>query len=106
MIYPHFHCVSAENAKKSGSRIMSKPDYDHRCEHCKSLIIFHPSKREENGEYIPLDLNYKRHFCSSIDKILHECRAVERVKKIVDEMNSTDLSSFELELRIVDEVKK
>ena len=31
---------------------------------------------------------------------------VERVKKIVEYTNNTELSSFELELRIVDGVKK
>ena len=85
---------------------MTKLNFNQRCKYCNSLIIYDPIKREENGEYIPLDLNHKRHFCSSPDKILHECQIVEHVKKIIEDINKTELSSFELELRIVDGVNK
>lgn len=79
---------------------------NHRCQYCNSLIIFDQYNKKANGEYTPLDLNHKRHFCSSVDKIIHECRTVDYAKKIVDDMNNTDLSSFGLELRIVDIAKK
>lgn len=82
------------------------PNFDHRCKICNSFIIYDSSIREQNGESIPLDLNYKRHFCSGADKIAHECRTVERAKKMIEDTNNTELSSFELELRIVDDVKK
>jgi hypothetical protein len=80
-------------------------NFNQRCEICNSYITYDISVRDENGEYILLDLNGKRHFCLSADKIVHECRAVDRVKKIIDDTNSTDLSSFVLELRIVDWVE-
>ena len=64
------------------------------------------SVRAPNEECVPLDLNHKRHFCSGADKIVHECLTVERVKKIIEYMNNTELSSFELELGIVDGAEK
>ena len=73
---------------------------NHRCKNCNSLIIYNESIRNEDGKCTALDLNHKHHFCSSIDRILHECRAVEQIKKIIDDTNKTDLSSFELELKI------
>ena len=85
---------------------MSAPNYNQRCKGCNSFIIYDYSVRKQNGECIPLDLNHKRHFCSGIDKIAHECLTVERVKKIIEYTNNTELSSFELELGIVDGAKK
>ena len=79
---------------------------DQRCSSCNSFIIYDCSTRELNGECIPLDLNHKRHFCSPADKIAHECHTVERVKKIIESANNTELSSFKLELGIVGGVKK
>ena len=61
---------------------MSIPNFNQRCKICNSFVIFDTTKREQNGECIPLDLNHKRHFCSNADKIVHECQIVERVKKI------------------------
>jgi hypothetical protein len=85
---------------------MTRLEFDQRCKNCNSLIIFDATKREENREYTALDLNRKRHFCSDIDKIAHECKIVDYVKKIIDDFNKTELTSFELELRIVDGVKE
>ena len=84
---------------------MSRPNYNHRCMVCNSLITYDNSKRCLNGEQIPLDLNGKRHFCSSADKITHECNIVDQLKNKVDDVNNTELSSFGLELRIVDGVE-
>jgi hypothetical protein len=85
---------------------MSAPNFDQRCKFCNSFIIYDPSVREQNGEFVPLDLNHKRHFCCDADKIVHECMTVERIKKIIEYMNNTELSSFELELGIVNGVEK
>jgi len=85
---------------------MSTPNFDQRCKICNSFIIYDSSKRELNGKYIPLDLNHKRHLCSSAGKVAYECSIVERVKKLIEYTNNTELSSFELELRIVDGAKK
>jgi hypothetical protein len=85
---------------------MSTPNFDQRCKVCNSFIIYDPSVREQNRECVPLDLTHKRHFCSSADKIVHECRTVERVKKIIEYTNNTELSSFELELVFVNGVEK
>jgi hypothetical protein len=84
---------------------MSTSNFNQRCEVCNSLIIYDLARREEDGKCIPLDLNGKLHFCSSADKILHECRTVERIKKIIDVSNSVDLSNFQLELGICDQGK-
>jgi hypothetical protein len=77
-----------------------------RCKNCSSLIKYDLSKREENGKYTPLDLDHKRHFCSSVDKIVHECQVVDRLKNLIKDANSTELSSFELELSIRDRVRE
>jgi hypothetical protein len=77
-----------------------------RSENCNAILIFDSTIQDQNGKYIPLDLNHKRHFCCSSDKILHECSTVERLQKLVEDANHTELSSFELELRIVDGVNK
>jgi hypothetical protein len=84
---------------------MSIPNYNHRCKVCNSFITYNSYKRDLNGKCIPLDLNGKRHFCCSADKIIHECNIVEQQKRKLDDINSTELSSFVLELRIVDEVQ-
>jgi hypothetical protein len=81
---------------------MAKLGFNRRCKSCNSLIIYDPTKREENGEYTKLDLNCKRHFCSDIDKIEHECKIIDHVKRIIDNINKMELTSFELELKIVD----
>lgn len=88
------------------NRIMSTPNFDQRCIVCNSFIIYDYSVREQNGECVLLDLNHKRHLCSSAGKVAHECYIVERVKKLIEYTNNTELSSFELELRIVDGAKK
>lgn len=85
---------------------LTTPNFDQRCKICNSFIISDSFVREQNGDCIPLDLNQKRHFCSSADKIVHECHTVECVKKMIEYANNTELSSFILELRIGDGVKK
>jgi hypothetical protein len=64
-------------------------------------MMFDLSVREHNGEFVLLDLNHKRHFCSGAEMITHECLIVERVKKIIEYTNNTELSSLQLELGIV-----
>jgi hypothetical protein len=73
-----------------------------RCGHCNAYIILDSAIQDQYGKYVPLDLNHKRHFCCGIDKILHESSLVEHLQKIVDHANDTELSSFELALKIVD----
>lgn len=85
---------------------VSMPNFNHRCKVCNSFVTYNSAKRDQNGNFILLDLNGKRHFCRSADMIVHECRTVEFVKTIIDDTNSTELSSFGLELRIVDVVTK
>jgi hypothetical protein len=76
------------------------------CGHCSAYVIIDSTIKDQNGDCITLDLNQKRHFCSDSDKILHEGNTVEHVKKLIEAINKTELSSFELELRIVDGVNK
>jgi len=82
---------------------MSTPNFDQRCKICNSFIIYDSSKRELNGKYIPLDLNHKRHFCCSADRIVHECSTVDQLIEMVEVSNNKDLISFRVELKIVDE---
>jgi len=103
MICLHFRCVSVEDAKRIGNRIMSTPNFDQRCRICNSFIIYDSSKRELNGECIPLDLNHKRHFCRSADRIAHECSTIGQLMEMVEDSNNKDLISFRVELKIVDE---
>ena len=77
-----------------------------RCENCNASLIFDSAIQDYNGKCTPLGLDHKRHFCSAADKIPHECRIVEHFQKLVEDANNTELSSFELELRIVGGVKK
>jgi hypothetical protein len=74
-----------------------------RCENCNAFLIFDSTIKDQNRECIALDLNHKRHFCSAADKIDHECQIVETAKRYVSRINSTELTSFKLELKIVDE---
>jgi hypothetical protein len=85
---------------------MSTPNFDQRCKVCNTFIIYDPSVREQNGECVPLNLNYKCHFCSGADMIAHECLTVERAKKMIEHMNDVELSSLQLELGIVSGVEK
>lgn len=85
--------------------IVSIPNYNQRCKVCNSFIVFDSSKREHSGKYIPLDLNGKRHFCYSVDRIIHEEKIVQQFKKECDRLNSTELSSFGIEPKIIDEVQ-
>jgi hypothetical protein len=98
-----FQCVSAKNAKRSGNKIMSIPNFDQRCKICNAFIIYDSSVRDQNGECIRLDLNHKRHFCRSADMIIHECETVNRLLEIVEDANHRDLVSVRLELKIFDE---
>lgn len=85
---------------------MSKPNYNQRCKICNSFIIYDDSKIELNGKHIPLDLNGKRHFCSSADMIEHEYKIVEQSKNYIEKINKTELSSLQLELHeIIDGVE-
>jgi hypothetical protein len=74
-----------------------------RCEICNASLIFDSAVQDQSGKDIPLDLNYKRHFCSAADKIDHECQVVENVQRYLSHINRTELTSFKLELKIVDE---
>jgi hypothetical protein len=74
-----------------------------RCEHCNAFLIFSSAIEDQNGKCIALDLNHKRHFCSAADKIGHECQVVESVQRYLSHINRTELTSFELELKIIDE---
>lgn len=82
---------------------MLTPNFDQRCIICNSFIIYDSSVREQNEEYIPLDLNHKRHFCRSADRIVHECNTIGQLMEMVEDSNNKDLTSFRVELRIVDE---
>jgi hypothetical protein len=106
MNFIHFQCVYAKNAKRIGDIRMSINNFDQRCQHYNLVITYDPPKKEENEKYIPLNSNGKRHFCSSANKIVHEYRTVECVKKIIDDTSRRDLLCFELELRIADRVEK
>jgi len=83
--------------------VMLAPNFDQRCKGCNSFIIFDPSVREQNGKCVPLDLNHKRHFCSSSSRTVHECCTIDRLQKEVEDANNNDLVSFRVELKIVDE---
>jgi hypothetical protein len=73
-----------------------------RCENCNAFVISDSAIQDQNGEYIPLDLDHKRHCCSAADKIEHESRVVESLLKSISHINNTELTSFKLELKIVD----
>ena len=71
---------------------------DYRCSRCKALITYNPNTANKYGRYIPLDLNLKRHICSSADRIIHEQKIVNEIKDRIDKVNQTELSSFRLTL--------
>jgi hypothetical protein len=71
-------------------------------EHCGAHVIIDSTINDQNGECIALDLNQKRHFCRDSDIIVHECQIVDHMKKLIEDANNTELSSFGLELKIVD----
>ena len=83
----------------------SAPNYNQRCKICNAFIVFDLSKRERNGKCIPLDLNGKRHFCSSVDKIIHEGKIVQQFEQECDEINSVELSSFRLDVQLVEGIQ-
>ncbi len=72
-----------------------------RCDRCNAYLIVDSAIKDQNRKFIVLDLDQKRHFCCDSDKILHEGHTVEYLQKIIDYTNKRELSSFKLELRIV-----
>jgi hypothetical protein len=73
-----------------------------RCEQCNAFLIFDSAIEDQNGKCIALDLNHKQHCCSATDKIEHEYQVVENALRYLDHINRTELTSFKLELSIID----
>jgi hypothetical protein len=93
----HAWAASIAKAIKIESRL-SKPEfapYTH-CPNCKSQIIV--SLNSSN----PLDLNWKRHFCSDPDRLAHEVGCVTQLQNIIEYYNRRELSSFQLGLKMDD----
>lgn len=66
-----------------------------RCPSCKSQIITRSSISNDL-----LDLNGKRHFCDSADRIRHEEKCVIDIHQIIEYCNRHELSSFQLGLKV------
>lgn len=68
-----------------------------RCPRCRSLIIIDTRNAADL-----LDLNMKRHFCSNVDRILHEVQCVTEIQQIIEYYNQCELSSFRPGLKMDD----
>jgi hypothetical protein len=69
-----------------------------RCYRCKALITYRSNIADNHGRAIPLDLNHKRHICSSADRVIHEEKVVKEIKDRIDKVNQVELLSFQLTL--------
>src|SRR5437899_1225073 len=79
--------------------ISSRMDIDphFRCPNCKSQIITGSLNSSDL-----LDLNGKRHFCESADRIRHQEKCVIDIHKIIEYYNRHELSAFQLGLKMDD----
>jgi hypothetical protein len=67
-----------------------------RCPNCNSLVIVDTRNADD-----VLDPNGKRHFCSDVDRILHEEKCVINLQSLIQDYNQAELSNFQLELNLV-----
>lgn len=96
---------SEEEDKHSDNNTNFEPDKRGylRCFTCGSYIIHNPNTMDEHGNSIPLDLNHKRHFCTGVERLLHEEKVVKSINKIINNANGIEVSSFKLELHVSEE---
>jgi hypothetical protein len=74
-----------------------EPETSHiHCPKCRSLTI----SCTKNSDDL-LDPNGKRHFCSDVDRILHEEEWVIILQSLIQDYNQAELSNFQLELNLV-----
>jgi hypothetical protein len=100
--YRNYRDISQKNTSTANavridsitSKLVKKEkDASHiRCQKCKSITTL-------NGDDL-LDLNGKRHFCDSSDRIPHEEKCVIKIQNIIKYYNRRELSGFQLELNI------
>jgi hypothetical protein len=87
--------ANAVRIESIASKFVKEKDASHiRCQKCKAINTL-------DGDDL-LDLNGKRHFCEDPDRIAHEEKCVTQLKKIIQNYNQRELSSFQLELRMDD----
>jgi hypothetical protein len=86
------------------AKMFSMKDYcgkdDSRCFKCNSPIIFNAKIVDEHANFIPLDLNSKRHICSGVERIFHEEKVVKKIQSMIKKANDFELASFQLTLVI------
>ena len=88
---PNDNIISAKALRVKGiSSSQNKTEFRTRCPQCNSRVIVAANR----GARDTLDLDGKRHFCEAEDRRLHEERCVDRLKKLVDDCNWTEFSSF------------
>lgn len=73
------------------------------CNKCRARIVIDPRIRDNDGNVIPLDLNLKRHLCTSAERLLHELDVVEEIKNLLIKANEIEISSFQLRLVMEEE---
>jgi hypothetical protein len=73
------------------------------CNKCSARIVIDPRIRDNDCNAIPLDLNLKRHLCTSAERLLHELNIVEDIKNRLTRANEIEISSFQLRLVMEDE---
>jgi hypothetical protein len=72
---------------------------DHaRCRNCNSYLLYCSDALDEEGNFIPLDTNGKRHFCIANQRILHEGRVLKDIQNRLAFANRVDFLSIQLEL--------
>jgi hypothetical protein len=81
-------------------------DYD-RCGTCTSYLLYSSDILDEEGNFVPLDTNGKRHFCTAGDRMFHEERVLKDLQSRLAFANKVEFSSIQLELiDVTDESNK
>ncbi len=87
------------------NHLQHNKDHDNnRCSKCNAPIIFDSNIiGKERDNVVSLDLNGKRHICSSVERICHETNVVDDIQNRINDANKMELASFQLRLVMEDD---
>jgi hypothetical protein len=69
-----------------------------RCGSCNSYLLYCADIVDEEGNFVPLDTNGKRHFCTAYHRMLHEERVLKDLQSRLAFANKVEFPSIQLEL--------
>ena len=79
-----------------GNRIKIKNKDYVRCSTCNSYLLYSSDTVDEKRNFLPLDINGKRHFCDAAQRVWHEEHVLKDIQNRLAIANKVELSSVQL----------